>query len=246
MHETKCQPRVPGTGQRAASHITLDPKTGDPALLVFDQQVSPCKACKLYGSRGCVWCGPGGAPVPGWELSPGGGTISCSWPCLPFAGTLDLAPDRCLVCRHPTGRALGRPQARAKGGARAGHKENFCLEKSDCELRSLTRPWRHSLGLGCAMVPADEPGGGHPCPSRSMHSNLPATPRKLGEAPAPPAPPPFEGPRLISRGPVLLQMDRPSHGPWGGPCGLRGDKLKASNHAVSHQIVGLLEGENAG
>ena len=99
---------------------------------------------------------------------------------------------------------------------------------------------------GCAMVPADEPGGGHPCPSRSMHSTLPAAPRKLGETPAPPAPPPFEGPRLISRGPVLLQMDRPSHGPWGGPCGLRGDKLKASNHAVSHQIVGLLEGENAG
>ena len=99
---------------------------------------------------------------------------------------------------------------------------------------------------GCAMVPADEPGGGHPCPSRLMHSTLPAAPRKLGETPAPPAPPPFEGPRLISRGPVLLQMDRPSHGPWGGPCGLRGDKLKASNHAVSHQIVGLLEGENAG
>ena len=33
MHETKCQPRVPGTGQRAVSHVTLDPKTGDPALL---------------------------------------------------------------------------------------------------------------------------------------------------------------------------------------------------------------------
>ncbi|XP_043778444.1 uncharacterized protein LOC122706926 [Cervus elaphus] len=56
----------------------------------------------------------------------------------------------------------------------------------------------------------------------------------------PPAPPPFEGPRLLSRGPVLPHTDWPSHGPWGGPCGPRGDKLEASDHALSHQIAGLL------
>lgn len=93
---------------------------------------------------------------------------------------------------------------------------------------------------GCSTVPADEPGGGHPGPSRPTHSTLPASLRKLGEAPATPAPPPFEGPRLISRGPVLPQTDWPSHGPWGGPCGPRGDKLEASDHALSHQIDGLL------
>lgn len=85
---------------------------------------------------------------------------------------------------------------------------------------------------GYAMVPADEPGGGHPRPSRPTHSTLPAAFRKLGEAPAPPTPPLFEGPRPISRGPVLPKMAWPSHGPWGGPCGPRGDKLKASDHAL--------------
>lgn len=38
----------------------------------------------------------------------------------------------------------------------------------------------------CTMVPGGDRGRGHPCPRRQMHSALPASPRKLGEAPAPP------------------------------------------------------------
>lgn len=38
----------------------------------------------------------------------------------------------------------------------------------------------------CTTVPGGDRGRGHPCPRRQMHSALPASPRKLGEAPAPP------------------------------------------------------------
>ena len=51
----------------------------------------------------------------------------------------------------------------------------------------------------CTMVPGGDRGRGRPRPSRQTHSALPASPGKLGEAPAPL---PFEGPRLSTGGAI--------------------------------------------